>query len=1403
MARVFLSHSSKDNPAVLALRDWLVAEGWDDLFLDLDPKRGILGGERWKQALYAAVGRCEAVIFLISRAWLRSKWCRHELTLALRENKRIFGVTIEPIPLDELPVELTQDWQIVSLPWAGPDTPAFPQDGLTKLKAGLERAGLDPRSFDWPPKNEPQRAPWRGMHPMDEEDAGIFFGREEAMVSALDRLRGMAERPAPGVLVILGASGTGKSSFLRAGLLRRLRRDTRNFVTLPVIRPERAVITGGSEGLLTALRKAMANANAPVAEERLQAALEAGASGILALLRDLLHATGGHQDQGAEGPPRSPLIVLALDQAEELFNAAGRSEAETFLALLRDLLLAQDPRILLIMTIRSDSYERMQTNPAMETVPQELFPLSPILRGQWSRLIDGPEQRLAAIGRKFSVEPALKTRLLAEVDDGGGHDILPLLAFTLGRLWERRANPEAMTLKDYVNMGGIAGSVTAAVDRALMRADADPDIPKDTTERLRLLRQGLIPRLAGIDPDSKTPRRRSARLSEIPPETRKLILHLVNERLLSQDRVWTTAPTGLAVADDDSVIEPVHEALLRQWGLLCSWLEEDSAELSALENLRRAARDWQEHGQAAPWAVHRGGRLEDAEKIAEKPDLWGSLGPLEHAYLAGCRQIENAERLARETQLRARRNIALVGGGVASVLAVAATVGWLSARAATGLAEERAASLAVNAARDLATGGRVDAALATLVDAANALKGQAISQDLLDTHTEVMRRALTETRFPVPASAIPFEMDAVLYLHIPETGEVLRIDGSGPPETVFRLPGQMLAAAPIQAGSRHVIATDLGEAVGFWAVEAGGRTAEEIMTIARPEEQIAARMPEWVEIVEGGPVPPLVQIGWDGKALLSWEYEAADNNVETASVFADLKTGQVASVPHYRPVRLEYAISEGELSTRPGPTFDDIIFDDVIGDGAEVEAEDPEYLLARACLGKDLFNQGGEDIARIIARLQLSTENHFLAARCRLYDDLLLVETDEVGGSIAIDRSTSLYRRWYFDQVANNESDTWKSVFNTAPDPFAFPYQHFAAQDGAALLSLFVGPPVSESGEFQQAFGLVDPDGRTVTFVSDSGVSHDSWSTRFEETRVFTTPVAHATMLSIDRAALLLSPETVNSTSAELVMVELRQAGVLTAQRATGNARAGFGPMILAASQVDFCLEWPRPLGDAFRYSLDAGMVLAELQDGGGPLSMRVPQYLFNMANGVICGSVEREGKWAYYELPMSSAIYDGAGVNRLWVHNSTGCRYFLHSGSEPALLEECRGSVAAIRPGEDGVPVRKHVVDLPLLSFEEVRDLKIDRTGGLMAYTVAPRDQEADARFMLLDLQSGDRWDVVDVPAGSVIVPLVEDFSVRSEDWPEGEMRIIRRPSLDDMARTAADALSGQCRFYVQGICQ
>jgi CHAT domain-containing protein len=688
MSRLFISHSSANNAEAVAIRDWLACEGWDEVFLDLDPARGIAAGERWERALNEAASRCEAVLFLISRAWLDSRWCLKEFNLARRLNKRLFGALIEAVSLAGLPEDLSGVWQVVDLA-SGHDHEmfrvalpvtqveahvTFSREGLARLRGGLVRAGLEPRFFDWPPKDDPDRSPYRGLKPLEAEDAGIFFGRDAPIVGALDTFRGLREAAGPRLLVILGASGSGKSSFLRAGILPRLARDDRNFLALPAIRPERAALTGEA-GLMPALEAVLTVHGLKHRRADIRKAVAGGAETVRPLLQQISDKAFA-RTLGEKGAAPQPTIVIPIDQAEELFSAEGLSEGEALLGLLRDLAAEDRPGVIVLFAIRSDSYDRLETAKSLEGLQQQTLPLLPMPRGAYQTVIEGPAARLSDTTRRLRIEPRLTQGLLEDIEKGGGSDALPLLAFTLEQLYlDYGRGSGALTAADYDAFGGIGGAIEAAVERALKAADNDPRIPRERESRLSLLRRGLIPWLAGIDPETGSPRRRIARLSDVPAEAAPLIALLVEQRLLSSDAVMT--PDGVRVP----TVEPAHEALLRNWGLLRGWLEEEFAALTTLEAVKRAARDWAANARAPDWLNHAGGRLDDAEQIAARTDLAADLSDEARDYLRECRALEQARRREREeSQARAlrlqRRVLWAVGAGFAGALILAGLSLW-------------------------------------------------------------------------------------------------------------------------------------------------------------------------------------------------------------------------------------------------------------------------------------------------------------------------------------------------------------------------------------------------------------------------------------------------------------------------------------------------------------------------------------------------------------------------------------------------------------------------------------------------------------------------------------------------------------------------------------------------------
>jgi formylglycine-generating enzyme required for sulfatase activity len=520
-------------------------------------------------------------------------------------------------------------------------------------------AGIDAQSFTWPPEEDPNRAPYRGLLPLEAEDAGIFFGRDAPTVEALEIMRVMREGSPPRLLAILGASGAGKSSFLRAGLYPRLARDESNFLPLPVIRAEQAAISGKT-GLLVALERALADRGILTTRAKLREAVDGGAARVALLLQSLVDkAISSSSNSLVKHKP--PTLVLSIDQSEELFRTDGRKEAEKLLALLRDLLLGDAPALIVIWTMRSDSYWQLQEEELLHAITKTPFDLSPMPRGSFSEVIKGPARRLRNTARSISIEDGLVDAVLSDIEAGGAKDALPLLAFTMERLNVEHGGDGDLTIVEYQSLGGLKGSIEAAVEQALKVADADPAIPKDHVTRLALLRKGFIPGLADIDPDTGVSQRGIVCWSQIPAEAQPLIQCLVDQHLLATD---------VSRVNSEKTVEPAHEALLRQWGLLAGWLAEDARLLAVLHAIKRASREWEANGRGATWLTHRADRLAAAERFVTQSHLAANLNQAERDYVASCRKAEDSAKLGRRISQ---------GAAYGSLMAIIiGLVGWIN-----------------------------------------------------------------------------------------------------------------------------------------------------------------------------------------------------------------------------------------------------------------------------------------------------------------------------------------------------------------------------------------------------------------------------------------------------------------------------------------------------------------------------------------------------------------------------------------------------------------------------------------------------------------------------------------------------------------------------------------------------
>ncbi|RDI63860.1 toll/interleukin-1 receptor domain-containing protein [Nocardia pseudobrasiliensis] len=333
MARVFLSHSSRDSAEAAALVRWLSEQQpglAGDIFLDVDERAGIVQGTRWRDALRRALTRCEAVICLTSRDWHASTECVAEYLTAVYLGKRIFCARLEPTT----DADKTREWQRCDLFGDGPiaemrvegraEPVRFRIEGLRRLAAGLAEAGIGAENFIWPPPGEPQRSPYRGWQPFDPVDAAVYFGRDAQIAQGLERLRGMRSAGAESVFAVVGPSGAGKSSFLRAGLLPRLLREDRQFLVLDIVRPERHALSG-IHGLGVAVHTARVRLGlATPALGEIKRGLLDDIDTVRTWLGQMREAA---REQSPESDSAAPTVLLGVDQAEELFAAdAGPEE---------------------------------------------------------------------------------------------------------------------------------------------------------------------------------------------------------------------------------------------------------------------------------------------------------------------------------------------------------------------------------------------------------------------------------------------------------------------------------------------------------------------------------------------------------------------------------------------------------------------------------------------------------------------------------------------------------------------------------------------------------------------------------------------------------------------------------------------------------------------------------------------------------------------------------------------------------------------------------------------------------------------------------------------------------------------------------------------------------------------
>lgn len=469
------------------------------------------------------------------------------------------------------------------------------------------------------------RNPYKSLDAFTELDADDFFGRDE-LIGQLVGAVGQQKMTA-----VVGPSGIGKSSVVRAGLI-------------PAIR--NGAITGSESWLVTDM--------VPTAYpfEQLASALERVGTRTPADLearlrgdsRGLLKATQRYL------PPGTPMM-LVVDQFEELFTlVSDEAERLAFLDLLTETATDAHSSVRLVLTIRADFFDRPLRYASFgKLLRSGTINASAPTDDELGEIIARPA---AAVG--VSYEPGLVDRIITDVGNQPG--TLPLLEFALTRLFEHRAG-DAISGGDYDRIGGVLAALGRRAEQVFGQFD---DAQRDVTRQLFL-------RLVNVGESARSTRRRT-RLTELnhlgysPAELSAVVDPLVNARLVTVDRDPITRGPTLEVA---------HEALLAEWSRLAKWIEGQQEDLLLHSRLAAAVSDWETTDRSEKYLL-RAGRLEQHEDWTASTEL--SLTTPEREFLELSREAENERRAHRR---RSRRRV-LMGFGaaalVASVLAAAALI---------------------------------------------------------------------------------------------------------------------------------------------------------------------------------------------------------------------------------------------------------------------------------------------------------------------------------------------------------------------------------------------------------------------------------------------------------------------------------------------------------------------------------------------------------------------------------------------------------------------------------------------------------------------------------------------------------------------------------------------------------
>ena len=789
---VFLSHNNADKTAVEQLARLLGDVAGLKPFLD---KWHLIPGEPWQEALEVALDNSESVAVFIGPSGI-SPWHNEEMRTALdravrtRDEYRIIPVLLPGANVDSLKGFLARrTW--VDFRAGLDDTEAF-----ERLVAGIRGEAIVPGAFRLP--DDP--APYRGLLQFEVEHADFFFGRDIETQQLVEKLNRNS------FVAVIGASGSGKSSLIRAGLLPALVRNAllesskwHQLIITPGSRPLRSL----AEGISTFIPLEGRLQTADQLEERFSQRIDGLRTAVATLL--------------ARGRGDVQPLLLIVEQFEELFTLCQEgpdhyySQATQFIANLADSIQHSDDHIRVLITLRADFLDRCLAFPQLRDLLQDRqFLLGSLDESALRDAIIRPAQRVGAL-----FEKGLVGAILRDVQTQPG--ALPLLQHALYELWLARKGPW-LTLDAYELSGGVSGALQR-------RAQATFEA---LTPEQQTIARNIFLRLTAFG-EGEVDTRRKVTIDELYSVG-------VNKVLVDEVLQALSDPQARLIVVDNQGVEVAHEALIQQWETLREWIKIDREGLRIHRHLTNAANEWEEQRQNNDY-LYRGARLAQTIEWVEKHK--DELNQLENEFLNVSRsqqvsELESARKQAIQLKRRAQYlTIALFFMIVASIIAMSFWIKADSAAIQSQLNANTAQAASTHALSEESTAVALANVWATEVnirktsqseansakETAGAEKNRAEEASLISKSRELAALSISQLDFD-PEISLLLTIEALEIAHTKEAEDALRLALQAS-HARARIPGQHGYYQDISwsPDSKIIAVLSVNNSIDLWDVE--------------------------------------------------------------------------------------------------------------------------------------------------------------------------------------------------------------------------------------------------------------------------------------------------------------------------------------------------------------------------------------------------------------------------------------------------------------------------------------------------------------------------------------------------------------------------------------------------------